>query len=264
MQMQPETELDTLACKHNDIAPGQESLQPSRSFTLFPELPIELRFKVRHWSFPDPAEVYIGVTEIFLRSRQGPLRFPISLWIHQESRRETLKHYCLFDRSRIPGQEVFRPEPLCFHPRRDIICIRYRDMFPNLEEGDDVELLKRNLSALSSDVSDHMDKIQHLHVTGFIIRDDLDCVQWLFNLSRGEDGAPRQAYLGAYNWAIFHFPVLRKIILHVIWHQPSDEICMPHYISSVKQFVEAHSNKFHGGNAPEVVGIYDFGVPIDT
>ncbi|KAH6712604.1 hypothetical protein BKA61DRAFT_676419 [Leptodontidium sp. MPI-SDFR-AT-0119] len=88
---------------------------PLDTFTCFPKLPIELRLKVWRWSFPrgrevsiahelfseNPFSVFIGdpslvdyySTERELNDKNASSSLPPTLFVNQESRQETLRHY---------------------------------------------------------------------------------------------------------------------------------------------------------------------------
>jgi hypothetical protein len=59
----------------------------------FPKLPFELRSRIWRYSFPPPRTIPLGLDE--------KPKFPVTLWIHYESRAETLKYYVLFN-NKIP------------------------------------------------------------------------------------------------------------------------------------------------------------------
>jgi hypothetical protein len=162
----------------------------------------------------------------------------------------------VFDRSFIQLWGISHPEPLCFNPTKDIISLPYDQMFPTWYEESHDGALRRHLSALSKQAAKHMDKIQHLQITSMKDHRGFWTVQELFNLNRLGDGAALQCFTGAYNSALFHFPALRKIILEILWAQRSDGDRMAIYVASVREFVELHKDKFHGGKAPEVVAIW--------
>lgn len=180
----------------------------------------------------------------------------------QESRNERLNHYCIFERLSTPALPIKNPEPLCFNPSKDIICLPYGQIFPAVKDQQK-SILKPHLVALSEKDPRHINKTKHLHITSVTRFRSPYGAQELFNLHTREDGAALQCYPGAYNTALLHFPALRKIILEIRWAEIGDNYWMDENKSwmdditaSVQQFVEVHRDKFHGGKAPEVVAIW--------
>jgi hypothetical protein len=106
------------------------------TFTLFPKLPIEIRFKIWKYSFPRGREVNFADELIFkamsAEARGAFVQFedsnppPATLWINKESRQETLKHYyAVFrgDRSSIAGEKKRIEKPFCYNPKLDTAWI---------------------------------------------------------------------------------------------------------------------------------------------
>ncbi|KAN0089543.1 hypothetical protein V8E51_019803 [Hyaloscypha variabilis] len=114
------------------------------TFTCFPLLPIEIRFKIWHFTFPRAREVNFGnellfrtvwryiPREIFQFEDELPL--PIALCVNRGSRRETLKHYTVLFRgdSPLPRPQVVIPY---FEPPPGIPRFNEED----LKDGEDTD-----------------------------------------------------------------------------------------------------------------------------
>lgn len=112
---------------------------PTSHFTQFPDLPTELRLQIWHHTFPSARNVYIGSpfhNELCMRRSKHadpealpePKPFPISMWINQESRTETLKcHFILHPKS-VNFHKTIGRSPLCLNPVRDSVYLRYADL----------------------------------------------------------------------------------------------------------------------------------------
>ncbi len=109
---------------------------PLHTFTLFPVLPIEIRLKIWHWSFPRGREVNFADETIFkalsdaakgtLLQFENSTPLPVTLRINKESRQETLKHYYIVfrgDNKSVPGEEKQLAKPFCYNPNLDTAWI---------------------------------------------------------------------------------------------------------------------------------------------
>jgi hypothetical protein len=94
-------------------------------FTLFNQLPIEIRLKIWHCAFPSARRIELGLNGCaFYRHPPRPSLIsiscaepnPVTLFINQESRHETLAHYTL-NIAVLPGQYFY------FDPRIDILSL---------------------------------------------------------------------------------------------------------------------------------------------
>ncbi|SRR6266536_2701822 len=100
--------------------------QAPYEFTLFPNLPVELRLRIWRFGFPGPRVVNISYAENVAalsyndaNNKRGICEFPVTLYICSESRKETLKHYFVFHRRPYVHSDYFDLRPLCIHPSRD-------------------------------------------------------------------------------------------------------------------------------------------------
>jgi hypothetical protein len=114
------------------LVQADASSQPAGTiveFTLFPNLPMELRLKIWRWSFPRGRVVNLARQPQFLHPKdelrnqnamsQYPL--PVSLHVNCESRAVTLEHYYVIfaeDMEPLNDGDKIRP-PLCFNPNLD-------------------------------------------------------------------------------------------------------------------------------------------------
>jgi hypothetical protein len=146
---QPGLELTAIANhpSSDPKPPGRDLLE----FTLFPNLPIEIRLKIWRTAFPRGKMVHLG-DEYMLRNMGGgrltfgtsqqppppfyPLRveietpLPVTLRINSESRHETLKHYIIVHRTNLelPQSEparIRKVRPFCYNPKLDTAWITY-------------------------------------------------------------------------------------------------------------------------------------------
>jgi hypothetical protein len=214
---------------------------------------MELRLKIWRHTFPESQEVQIGLPDVYIDYfRKEPLLVvPIAMWIHSESRTETLKHYCIFN-GFPQGSELIR-KPLCFNPARDIICLSYSSLFPYNDFQHLRWTIKENLSALSEQHSSHMNKIRHLEIANVYDHEDFRTSE-LFSVDNIDSNEVHHR-LETYSSALFHFPALRKIILDVMVINFGHRRLVDDTMKAFRAFVELHRDKFHGGKAPKVVAV---------
>jgi hypothetical protein len=163
---------------------------------------------------------------------------PVSMWVHRESRNETLKNYCIFEGPLIHGRK--EPMPICFNPAKDKIYLPFDQMFPGNMYGN-WSTFENYLSTLTLQASRHMEKIRQVEISGARIS-QRDCrISELFSLVTSEGGAPVQCFAEAYNSALFHFPGLQKILLGFEVNNKQD---MSDIARSVTAFVEVHRRSF--------------------
>jgi hypothetical protein len=102
-------------------------------FTLFRNLPMELRLKIWRWSFPRGRMINLAQQPQVLSSNDeanselvmSTYPLPVSLHVNSESRMVTLEHYyVLFVEDMEPSEDgnKVRP-PLCFNPNLDHVFI---------------------------------------------------------------------------------------------------------------------------------------------
>jgi hypothetical protein len=107
-----------------DIASQERGLE---HFSLFPDLPMELRLAIWRSILPPPRLFNLEneCSRVFQdrRSRRRQSRLPITLRINRESREETLRHYDIVYLHK-PGRGASAiVKPMLFGPRRDMIFI---------------------------------------------------------------------------------------------------------------------------------------------
>ena len=83
------------------------------TFTLFPRLPIELRFNIWRLSFPRGRQVNFAAVGTNISPRHSTVirkedlfssPLPIILFVNKESRKETMKHYLFVSRRGFTGR----------------------------------------------------------------------------------------------------------------------------------------------------------------
>lgn len=245
-----------------ELPDPERSLYPqSQFFTLFSELPVELRLEVWRISltFLKPRTVDIGIAEYHRRTSQPkkrgwhsrPLKvekLPVAMWINIESRTEALRHYCLFQHRPMGTQAsgiTLQPLYLYFNPTHDIICLNYNDMFPPKHHYRYCPPLRDHLPLLAGHATRPLNKIRHLQITHLNLG-DVD-FRMLFGLTRATERQP-VTQRGFWKECIFYFPSLEKITLTPLhWLTPRT------ILEPMREFLEAHKEKFDTGEAPLVV-----------
>jgi hypothetical protein len=140
----------TAIASNSDVDSAQSG-QDLLEFTLFPNLPIEIRLKIWRTTFPRDKMVHLG-DECILRSmgcgrltigtsQQPPTPFyplrveietplPVTLRIDSESRHETLRHYIIVHRTGLglppsAPARMRKARPFCYNPKLDTAWITY-------------------------------------------------------------------------------------------------------------------------------------------
>jgi hypothetical protein len=118
----------------NDESKDEQLEDDSAKFTLFPEFPTEIRLQIFRAMFPGPRHVCLDADfhwtfnyEASVHS-QNRLALPPTLFISQESRTETLKHYYVVfkhDSGAFKGYEPFAERPFVFNPTIDSAYITF-------------------------------------------------------------------------------------------------------------------------------------------
>lgn len=118
----------------NNAAQDIDLVEGSRysTFTVFPNLPLELRRQIWVESFPKPRSIKLLKDEALLDPNGNPERFevvrslankcaqdnfPATLSVNKESRTETLLHYLVVPN---PGIKV---APYFLNPNKDTVCL---------------------------------------------------------------------------------------------------------------------------------------------
>jgi hypothetical protein len=129
-----------LRLAHFDEPPDkQRELFVGKPFTLFPELPIELRRKIWRETF-EAHHVDLSIRgcvaphwrPIMMDREDDSLYLPITLFVNRESREKTVRYYCyLFDNHANPSPSLYPSCPVkllppeCFNPSLDSGSISY-------------------------------------------------------------------------------------------------------------------------------------------
>lgn len=143
--------FESIAIANHPSAEPEQSGQDLFEFTLFPNLPIEIRLKIWRTTFPRGKLVHLG-DEYMLRSmgcgrltlgtsQQPPTPFypmrveietplPVTLCINSESRHEALRHYFIVRRTDLEHPlsaptRIRKARPFCYNPKLDTAWITY-------------------------------------------------------------------------------------------------------------------------------------------
>ncbi|KAE9367539.1 hypothetical protein N431DRAFT_444673 [Stipitochalara longipes BDJ] len=115
-----------------------EHTHTPRDFLRFPELALEIRLQIWRATFPPPRRVYfdtIACCRDRTRAKALPADAPVSLYINQESRKETRRHYDIFRNEYKPrcskGPAEARKSTTFICPERDILVLCSLELFPS-------------------------------------------------------------------------------------------------------------------------------------
>ena len=132
---EPSMKLPFVAAATTDEKSEDERLEErTAKFTLFPELPIEIRLQVFRAMFPRPRHVCLDADFPWTFNYETPVQsqnrlpLPPTLFINQESRAETLKHYYVLfkqDSTAFKSYEPFAERPFVFNPTIDSVYITF-------------------------------------------------------------------------------------------------------------------------------------------
>lgn len=169
--VEPSRELlvSDITADADDSSNEEKSAENSVKFTLFPELPIEIRLQIFRTMFPSSRHVCLDVdfpwTFNYESSIQAQNRIPLppTLFINQESRSETLKHYQVVfksDSTAFKGYEPFAERPFCFNSRIDSVYIT----FGSLHGGTNYRRFDTWMDYLNAQLPGGTNSIQSLEV----------------------------------------------------------------------------------------------------
>jgi hypothetical protein len=108
------------------------SIKAPDTFTLFPRLPIELRLKIWRLGFPRGRQVSFAAfapgispkdSEVIRKKDLLGSPLPITLFVNNESRTETMKHYLMVSRRYTDRLRTVNEEPFCYNPNLDLAWI---------------------------------------------------------------------------------------------------------------------------------------------
>jgi hypothetical protein len=115
------------------------SIKAPHTFTLFPRLPIELRLRIWRLGFAHGRQVSFtafapGLTpkdsEVIQKKDLLSSPLPITLFVNNESRKETMKHYLVVSRRGHTGKLRKEDEqPFCYNPKLDVAWIAPMTIF---------------------------------------------------------------------------------------------------------------------------------------
>jgi hypothetical protein len=236
-------------------------------FACFPKLPIELRLVIWRFTFPASRKVNInaGQQNVFCSrdrfSKKMRLHtnqpLPMSLFICQESRIETLKHYCVYLQKQIPYSASYKSkppyQPKCFSPTRDELFLYYDETSPRLTCRSGRPHLREHLSSLKAEASGYLAKVRQLCVEFFTPLSDKN---WRLEVEiLGE--ADTESRFAISKDFIFYFQGLQRIIFKLDieegWQEGGPTL------KAMRALLERNKDKFEGKTAPEVVVVHRAG-----
>jgi hypothetical protein len=241
------------------------------TFTIFPELPLELRLEIWRGAFPNPRFVHFGPSCVYrhcidhhqLKMKDQRLPLPVTLRTNSESRTETLKCYTVVLRDE--KDKLLRP--LCFDHLRDKLYMGYCDDYGDPLMLDWVEQLKAKAPG-------GLEKVRNLELNGVLL-------PWCLNTTL------RDQISGAYDkhlatcrsrtggWphcSYIHKPLLDFVMQFSelwrfdLWLQSVDsnvndkQPLLEEYRVLLEKYFEIHKQKFEGGKIPEVRVFYVSGL----
>lgn len=109
----------------------QDAYRNLDSFTVFPDLPTEMRLKIWRSAFPPARHLKLDLSHHFSESTVSPDNMamkedehepPVTLLVNRESREETLKHYTVVWRTdAICPTKPYTEKPFCIYPVIDSV-----------------------------------------------------------------------------------------------------------------------------------------------
>lgn len=126
--------IDTLPETHQELF-LKLIQKPLTEFTLFPDLPIEVRLRIIRMLFPKDREIRLRVQYRHGEYTKDDFGFPppISLWINKESRIETLKHYHFFSQvlafDDSASSIAIKPHCYCINPHLDKLSVGFQSLW---------------------------------------------------------------------------------------------------------------------------------------
>jgi hypothetical protein len=238
------------------------------AFACFPKLPIELRLIIWRFIFPTPRKVNISLGQVgepnvyCCRDRRSkkmrshtnqPL--PMGLFICRESRKETLKCYCVYLPREIIYSAPYKSDdspfkPICFSPTRDELFLYYDETSPHLTYRSGRPHLREHLSSLKAEASRYLAKVRQLRIEFFKpVSDKIWCLEVeIF----GE--ADTESRFAISNDFIFYFQGLQRIIFKLDieegWQEGGPTL------KAMTELLERNKDKFEMEMAPEVVVVH--------
>jgi len=197
---------------------------PSKTFTRFPNLPIELRLMIWRHAFPPSRRIkiyYFEEMEMGSTVELGILPLPFTLHVNSESRRETLKHYCVVFRQDFPHnrtQPQYKELPLCFDPAKDYLYL------PIWSIGMDSQF--EWIQYLDSKIPGGLEMIRFLEIRNASAQDFIPDLQPPWDLQFGELKRFVLMFQGLEELRITFLDTMRRVSRH---HRPTYRPIPYHY-----------------------------------
>lgn len=256
-------DLSTTEVPDYDVADPTEHLfmlheNATEVFTVFSDLPTEIRLKIWRLLFPPPRTVNFKCYHYRDRKRDGFIsnwnnstKILITLYINRESREETLRHYRIFLRAaRADGEP--KMQPLIFNPRTDKVAIPYTS-FIRLHSKLELQNWEANMALNPAGASNFLSEIKEFHIYSVVcMRKTILCQHNRF-LRNSERETPDGKFL----CHIFELlPNLQTIFFHMEsmrwqWHSKEQLGVL------MRKLVKSHEKSFVDGKVPDVVVIHD-------
>ena len=207
-------------------------------FTLFSNLPAEIRLKIWRTTFPPPRRVEFGAIDPDHPLITKPPPPPVTLFVNQENRAETRKHYDVVHYNhkkgtRNDGNEECLKWVTFICPERDTLVIKTADVFFRFD------VLSVTTTQLRKQLMGGLESIRAVEFTKW---------NWLQVFHQPMPG------LVELNtniwWAIKSFRGMRT--LDFILAESSEASVAPLCQSAVVAFFEKHKVRYNGGVAPKV------------
>lgn len=251
-------------------------MEPSRKFTVFPNLSLEMRRMIWTSSF-ESKEVGLDIYPLWEEhpeldpnwSVQPPRLFPASLWVNIESRAETLRHYSIVSLSDVFEKYQGLP-PICVNFALDsvvlsnILALDAPRFSATDRPGDRQGMNNSWLTHLSSVSNDRFRRVQYLEVKEMHWGHSYNNVAAILQRYRYEV-ENEQMPPGSMGRPLL-LPVLESIkrftglkILCLTWlstcpitESPEEALTLEDCRKHMQEFVDRHNDSYVGGRAPEV------------
>ncbi|KAE9366469.1 hypothetical protein N431DRAFT_487062 [Stipitochalara longipes BDJ] len=215
---------------------------------MFQNLATEIRLKIWRATFPPPRRVDVGIFGLRFREMSKPSHPPISLFVNQESRKETQRHYEViyydYEISSL-SKERFKRVTF-FSPQRDVLVIDGEVAIFRVNQ------LKAAVSQLSVQLSAGLGSIRAIEFKN---------LNWVVVFVHPLPGDLHQR--PNIWWVIKEFRGLRTIDFTMPF--ASSEVYSGPCKAVVEAFLEKHKQMYDGGVPPKVTFVpHSEGQPLES
>lgn len=249
----PITAIQETSPFFQDDKPPPEA-KSSRQFSIFPNLPLEIRLKIWRITFPPPryyilsvhcyptAEISRNLSKLSSYEKQS---VPVSLSINRESRAETLKHYSVFVCANVSQSKTKKV------PARDVVYLLWEECaIPSASVGDPIDLWMPNLGIKFNRSGAFLLAVRNLVLE---LEDRAADEEFAF-LTDGPDGSERHySTVEKICCALLMFPKLDVLILRSAAAEWIGQAGMEDLNGRVRDAVDARGGLFAGVCVPVVV-----------